>query len=95
LYIFELLGAPGPSSFLVIKSSLDSTYLLGQTKSSSAEIFGDIDYDGNFEIGGFEWFCEADDSDCHPKDLYSVFEIRKGFPIDTALTTYFKQFIKD
>jgi hypothetical protein len=93
-YIFKLLNAPGPDKYLIIKSSKDKTSYFGTTKSSTAEIFGDIDYDGKFEIGGFEWYCEADDSTCHPKDLYSVFEVDSGFPVDTTLTKYFKQFIK-
>ena len=93
-YIFRLFNAPGPNMYLIIKSSKDRTSFFGTTKSSTAEIFGDIDYDGKFEIGGFEWYCEADDSTCLPKDLYSVFEVDSGFPVDTTLTKFFKQFIK-
>lgn len=93
-YIFKLSNAPGPDKFLIIKSTKDTTSYFGTTKSSTAEIFRDIDYDGKFEIGGFEWYCEASDSSCFPKNLYSVFEVDTGFPIDTTLTMYFKQFIK-
>jgi hypothetical protein len=93
-YIFKLLNAPGPDKFLIIKSSKDRISYFGTTKSNTAEIFGDIDYDGKFEIGGFEWYCEADDSTCHPKDLYSVFEVDSGFPVDASLTKYFKQLIR-
>jgi hypothetical protein len=93
-YIFKLLNAPGPAKYLIIKSTKDKTSYFGTTKSSTADICGDIDYDGKFEIGGFEWYCEANDTTCHPKDLYSVFKVDSGFPIDTALTKYFKRFIK-
>jgi len=93
-YIFRLLNAPGPDKYLIVKSSVDRTSYFGTTKSNTAEIFGDIDYDGKFEIGGFEWYCEADDSTCHVKDLYSVFEVEGGFPVDTTLTKYFKRFLK-
>ena len=93
-YIFKLLNAPGPDKYLIIKSTKDKTSYFGTTKSSTAEIYGDIDYDGKFEIGGFEWYCEADDSTCHPKDLYNIFKVDSGFPEDTTLTKYFKQFIK-
>ncbi|MDP3443873.1 MAG: hypothetical protein Q8T08_13520 [Ignavibacteria bacterium] len=93
-YIFKLFNAPGPYKYLIIKLSKDIISYFGTTKSSTAEIFGDIDYDGKFEIGGFEWYCETDDSTCQPKDLYNVFEVDSGFPVDTTLTKYFKQFIK-
>ena len=93
-YIFKLFGGHLPDYFLIISTSIDKTYLFGKTITSTAEIFGDVDYDGKFEIGGFEWYCEADDSSCSMKNLYSVFEIDEGFPIDTTLTNYFKKFLE-
>jgi len=71
-YIFKVFGAPGPNKYLIIKSTKDSTFFFGITKTNTAEIFGDIDHDGKFEIGGFEWYCEAKDSTCHPRDLYNI-----------------------
>ena len=93
-YIFKLFNAPDPSQFLILYIKKDSITQFGITKSSTAEIFGDIDYDGKIEIGGFESYCEADDKACSSKILYSIFKIDKGFPIDKRLTNYFKQFLK-
>ena len=93
-YIFRLFNAPDPSQFLILYITKDSITQFGITKPSTAEIFGDIDYDGKFEIGGFESYCEAGDKKCISKDLYSVFKIDKGFPIDKKLTNYFREFLK-
>jgi hypothetical protein len=93
-YIFKLFNAPDPSKFLILYITKESITQFGITKPSTAEIFGDIDSDGKFEIGGFESYCEADDKACSSKNLYSVFKIDKGFPIDKKLTKYFKQFLK-
>ena len=90
-YIFELFNAPGPSKYLIISTNRDTTINLGITASSSAEIFGDIDYDGVFEIGGLEDYCRPDsENPCHPIDYYNVFEVKSGFPIDTSLTAIIK-----
>ena len=93
-YIFELHNAPQPSKFLILLSTKREVTLFGITKPSTAEIFGDIDYDGKFEIGGFEDYCEAGDRQCNRKSYYSVFELDKDFPFDKKLTTYFKAFLK-
>jgi hypothetical protein len=87
-YIFRLLNAPDPSQFLILYVTKDSITQFGITKPCTAEIFGDIDYDGKFEIGGLETYCEADDKTCLSKDWFSVFKIEKGFPIDRKLTEY-------
>jgi hypothetical protein len=69
-------------------------FKLGITDNSTAEIFGDIDYDGKFEIGGFTYLFqgskggEKPDSTFYNKS-YKVFEIDVGFPIDRKLTNYF------
>lgn len=94
-YIFKLFNAPEPSKFLIIKTDKDKTIYFGTTKSSSAEILGDIDYDGKFEIGGYEWYCEYGDSACNQMDLYNVFEVDTNFPTDTILTRCLKQIIKE
>jgi hypothetical protein len=89
-----LHNAPQPSKFLILLSTKSEVTLFGITKPSTAEIFGDIDYDGKFEIGGFEDHCEAGDRQCNRKSNYSVFELDKDFPIDKKLTRYFKAFLK-
>ena len=94
-YIFKLFNAPDPSKFLIIKTAKDKTIYFGTTKSSSAEIFGDIDYDGKFEIGGCEWYCESGDSTCNQMNLYNVFEVDTNFQTDTTLTRCIKQIIKE
>ena len=93
-YIFELHNAPQPSKFLVILSTKNKVELFGVTKPSSAEIFGDVDYDGKFEIGGFEDYCEAGEQNCNRKNYYFVFEVERNFPIDKKLTKYFKALLK-
>ncbi len=91
LYIITVFGAPGPDQFLILKVTDSNTTVLGKTEPSSAEIFGDIDRDGKFEIGGISMYCQGGDSTCHSVDYYRVFEIAENFPTDIALTNYFKK----
>lgn len=93
-YIIRIYNAPDPSRFLIIKTSSDQTYALGITEPNSADIFGDVDYDGKFEIGGLTMFCQGGDNDCHPADHYHVFEIAPNFPTDISLSNFFKLFLK-
>ncbi|MEO8147106.1 MAG: hypothetical protein ABI723_05675 [Bacteroidia bacterium] len=94
-YIFKLPGAPSPDNYLVIKTTPDTTFLFGITEPNSAEIFGDIDNDGKFEIGGWSDWCEEDETHkCPDLSLYKVFEIDSGFLTDTTLTNYFRHFMK-
>jgi hypothetical protein len=94
-YILRLFDAPDPDRFLIIKTTDTNTTILGITERSSAEIFGDVDYDGKFEIGGMSGWCGAGDNNCRSIDHYRIFEIADNFPTDTALTNYFKQFLKN
>ncbi len=94
-YIFKIFGGQSPDSFLIIFTSKEKTSIFGKTDSNSAEIFGDVDYDGKFEIGGWTDYCQEGESNkCPDLDLYRVFEIEDNFPIDTTLTTIFKQLLK-
>lgn len=93
-YIFKIFGGQNPNSFLIIVTSKNRTSIFGTTDSNSADIFGDIDYDGKFEIGGWTDYCQEDEANkCPDLDLYKVFEIEDNFPTDTTLTTIFKQLL--
>ena len=96
-YILRLFNGPSPDKFLILKTTKEKTTLFGVTDSNTADIFGDIDYDGKFEIGGLIDYCEAGpdgQTRCPYKDMYKVFEIDDNFPTDTLLTKYFKELIK-
>jgi hypothetical protein len=93
-YIITVFGGPGPDQFLVFKVTKSSVFVLGKTEPNSAEIFGDIDFDGKFELGGLRAYCQGGDDACHSVDYYRAFEIAEGFPTDSALTNYFKQLLK-
>jgi hypothetical protein len=94
-YIFKIFGGQSPNSFLIIVTYKDKTSIFGTTDYNSADIFGDIDYDGKFEIGGWTDYCQEDESNkCPDFDLYRIFEIEDSFPTDTTLTTIFKQLLK-
>ncbi len=96
-YILRLFNAPSPDKFLIIKTTKEKTTLFGVTDSNTADIFGDIDYDGKFEIGGFIDYCEAGpngQTKCPYNDMYRVFEIADNFPTDTVLTKYFTGLFK-
>ena len=94
LYIFKLFGGFHPENYLVIKTTPDTTYIFGKTKQNSGLIFGDIDFDGKIEIGGFtDWCEEYENHKCPDSTLFEVFEIGKGFPLDSALTSYFRKLL--
>jgi hypothetical protein len=93
-YIFKLFGGFQFERYLVIKTTPDTTYIFGKTEMNSALLFGDIDFDGNFEIGGFSDLCEEyDNHTCPDTTLFEVFEIRDGFPKDVALTRQFRKLL--
>jgi hypothetical protein len=93
-YIFKLFGGFQFERYLIIKTAPDTTYIFGKTDMNSALLFGDIDFDGNFEIGGFSDLCEEYGSHlCPDTSLFEVFEIRDGFPQDVALTRQFRKLL--
>lgn len=84
-YIFTYNDRPLPNKYLIIKVESDSVYLFGITGNSTAEIFGDIDRDGMFEIGGYQ--------DYNDKNIY-VFEISDKFKKDKTLSDCLNKVIK-
>lgn len=84
-YVFTINDRPSPNKFLVIKTSIDTTFVFGTTDNNTAEIFNDIDYDGKFEIGGYtDWGGQ-----------YEVFEIDNGFPRDIAIEKHMLSIINN
>jgi hypothetical protein len=87
--IFSCSGRPGYDYYFVLLKSESGYSKLGYTHSSSAEIFGDIDNDDIFEIGGFE-SAEISGNTIEEKfkniaNDYKIFEVRQGFPLDKPL----------
>ncbi len=93
-YIFRYNDRPNPDKFLVVRIKNSKAFKLGITDNSTAEIFGDIDYDGKFEIGGLSYLFQASKEGEKPdstfySNSYKVFGIDSGFPVDKKLTKYF------
>ena len=85
-YIFKYSDRPAPNKYLIVKGNLKEIKLIGITKNSSADILGDIDYDGFIELGGLS---EYTDSKTNFKKDYKIIKIKEGFPEDTILTKLF------
>jgi hypothetical protein len=87
--IFRCSGRPSDDYFMVLEKTEKGYRNLGYTPNSTAEIFGDIDEDGVFEIGGFENLHEGGSTLKEFKEdikrEYKIFEIRPGFPLDKDL----------
>jgi hypothetical protein len=87
--IFRCSGRPGDDYFFVIQQTEKGYRKLGYTPTSSSEIFGDIDHDGFFEIGGFENLHEYGNTKeeliKNVKREYKIFKIKDSFPLDTIL----------
>lgn len=93
-YIFRHSGRPSPDKFLVVRIKNGKASKLGITDNCTAEIFGDIDYDGKFEIGGYRYFFQGNKIEDKPDSAfyyssYNIFEIDSGFPIDEKLKIFF------
>ena len=56
LFIFKLDDSLNPNKYLIFKKEMDKIEYYGITENVSGEIFGDVDYDGKFEIGGYTTF---------------------------------------
>ena len=52
-FIFKTDDDPNPNKYLVFKNDKNTMNFYGETENVSGEIFGDIDHDGKFEIGGY------------------------------------------
>jgi len=87
--IFTISGRPSVDYYLVLKKSKTGYENIGFTPSSSADIFGDIDCDGKFEIGGFENFHEGGVTPEETMKIaereYRVFDVESGFPLDSTV----------
>lgn len=55
-FIFKTSDQPNPDKYLVFKNEKNKINFYGETENVSGEIFGDIDQDGKFEIGGYTTF---------------------------------------
>src|SRR5690606_21593251 len=56
LFIFKVDDSLNPNKYLIFKKEMDKIEYYGITENVSGEIFGDVDYDGKFEIGGYTTF---------------------------------------
>lgn len=87
--IFTINGRPSANYYLVLKKSKTGYENIGFTPSSSGDIFGDIDCDGKFEIGGFENFHQGGVTPEETIKLaereYRVFEVEARFPLDSTV----------
>lgn len=85
VYIFKINDRPEHNKFLVLVSHPDSIVLLGVTENNSAEIFGDLDDDGIFEIGGRQRYGNSD---------IKVFGIKPYFPRERLLESKLNSILK-
>ena len=74
-YIFKCDDRPNPDKYLIVRTDSDTTFLLGISENSTGTIFGDIDLDGYFEIGGQKTWIEGNE-----KPIITVFRIDNNFP---------------
>lgn len=85
LYFFRYDDRPLYDRVLVICSKKDTAFVVGITENNSNTIFGDVDLDGFFEIGGQKQQNNRESV---------VFEIRDRINIDTTLTQILNKLIK-
>jgi len=87
--IFRCSDRPSNDYFFVLHKSESGYTQLGFTPNISAEIFGDIDYDDVFEIGGFGLHEVGGDTIEETLKViandYKIIEVRPGFPLDKPL----------
>ncbi len=88
-YIFKCDERPEPDRYLVVRIRKDTATLLGVSPHSSGEIFGDVDLDGYFEIGGVSSWTEEGDT---PE--FRVFKVDEKFPVDRRLTESIQSIIR-
>jgi len=73
-YIFKVDNRPSLNSYFIVKKTEAGFEILGETEANTAFIFGDVDNDNYFEIGGFKYRFEGN------IDLYgdrdSVYDVR-------------------
>lgn len=99
LYFVEANNRPEPSYFFIL-SIKDNYYaeLIGKTEPLASKILGDIDQDGVIEIGGFNTYCQATDTEDFEDpafclDHFRVFEIKSYIQRDTLAEITQKDFL--
>lgn len=87
-YLITANNRPEPNYYYILKKVGQKVELIGQTEPLTKEFFGDIDNDGDLEIGGFNTRCQGatmedfDDPDfC--LDHFQVFKIKNEITRDT------------
>ncbi|OGJ89917.1 MAG: hypothetical protein A2268_00640 [Candidatus Raymondbacteria bacterium RifOxyA12_full_50_37] len=80
-YIIKCGEGSDLPSFLVITSKDKLVEIFGYSLNNSADIFGDIDLDGYFEIGGIVALMDG----IKEKPVYRVLKIKDTFVSDTIL----------
>jgi len=97
-YVFKSNKRPSPNTFLVFKQIDNVVEFIGETEESTAEIFGDVDLDGRFEIGGFKNYCEPgtkeNEQPNHPQfciEHLRIYEIGNHFVRDSIMEGFIKK----
>ena len=87
-YLITANNRPEPDYYYLLKQVGQKVELIGRTEPLTKELFGDIDNDGNLEIGGFNTHCQGatlDDFD-RPDfclDNFRIYEINDSIARDT------------
>ncbi len=97
-YVFTSNNRPSPNKFIVFKQSANEIKFIGETEESTADIFGDVDLDGIFEIGGFNNYCQPgtkeNEQPDHPLfciEHLRVYEIGNTFERDSIMENFIKK----
>ncbi|HEU65214.1 MAG TPA: YARHG domain-containing protein [Chloroflexi bacterium] len=96
LYIFKVNRRRPPDGYLIFRRDGNTITKVGYTGTCSAYIFGDIDGDGKFEIGGFKYLFEVDvdrygSRDEVYKERFRIYKINDGITRDTDLEERFSK----
>lgn len=58
-YLVGVNNRPEPNYYYIFRWDGEHITQIGQTEPTTKEIFGDVDGDGNLEIGGFNTYCQG------------------------------------
>lgn len=96
-YIFKSNNRPEPNKFLIFKQTEKKIKLIGETEETTADIYGDVDLDGKFEIGGFNTYCQPgikeNEQPNHPQfciEHLRIYEIGDSFERDKIMENFIK-----
>lgn len=98
-YIFKIDNRPSLNSYFILQKTKTGFEILGETEENTAFIFGDVDNDSYFEIGGFKYRFEGNidiygDRDSVYDARFRIFELNeKGIKREVELEKEFKQTI--